>query len=85
MSHMSSNDDQPVTGAKRTPKVFDIHLKPTGTLANVFRVECYDFAEVGRYIQFNDQHGDPVAIFPAAELIATVRVPADATDLAVRP
>lgn len=75
MSHMSSNDDQPVTGTKRKSKVFDVHLKPSGTAANVFRVQCHDFTEVGRYLQFNDENGDPNAVFPAADLIATVRVP----------
>jgi hypothetical protein len=74
---MHSIDEQPVTEGKTPPepKRFEVHLKSNGTLANVFNVDCHDFREVGRYLQFDDEKGNPVAVFPADQLVAAIRVP----------
>lgn len=76
---MHSIDEQPVTEGKPEPqpKRFEVHIS---NRLSPFVVECHDFREVGRYLQFDDKDGNPVAVFPSDELVAALRVPSSPAD-----
>ena len=70
ISHMSSIDDQPVTPSIR----YAVHVHD---LDGPFEVECDDIKEDGTYIRFYSRLL-PVAVVPAAQLVAFHRTEATA-------
>lgn len=72
---MHSIDEQPVTEGTTPPepKRFEVHISTGAGQFQAYMVDCHDFREVGRYLQFNDENGDPVAVFPVEGLVAAIR------------
>lgn len=62
---------QPQIDSEKSSKRFEVHMR---SHAVPFKIDCHGFREHGDYLQFDDERGNAVAMFPTADLVAMVRI-----------